>query len=108
MRNADVRRACLALMHHHLRAVPAAADPAPVALGWQLENGRTSANAMAALCSGALAGLATAPSRWQPSDMLRALLEEYGHVGRDRTSLAEPHSPAHVRARAAALHWRYD
>jgi len=105
MRNADVRRACLALMHHHLQAVPAAAEPAAVALGWHLENGGTSGNAMAALCGGALAGRAAASARWRPSDALRTLLEEYGLVRRDRASVAGSHPATPARGPAAdALH----
>ena len=105
MRNADVRRACLALMHHHLQAVPGPAEPAAVALGWHLENGGTSANAMAALCGGALAGRAAASARWQPSDALRTLLEEYGVVRRDGASVAGSHPATPARGPAAdALH----
>jgi hypothetical protein len=104
MRSADVRRACLALMGHHLQAVPGVADPAAVALGWQLENGRTSANAMAALCGGALAGQGSSPARWQPSDSLRALLEEYGLVRRDRALLGGPHRSGNGPHAPDALH----
>jgi hypothetical protein len=83
MRNGDVRRTCLALVHNRVRTADAAADPPPVALGWQLECGRSSAAALAALCAGVLAG-ASAPSRWQPSATLRALVSEYGAADRER------------------------
>ena len=80
MRNADVRRACLALIDNRACADEPGLDPSPAALGWQLENSRASARAMAALCAGALAG--TGATRWQPSPALLALLQEYGDVRR--------------------------
>jgi hypothetical protein len=83
MRNGDVRRTCLALVHNRVRTADAAADPPAVALGWQLERGRWSPAALAALCAGVLAG-ASAPSCWQPSATLRALLSECGAGDRER------------------------
>jgi hypothetical protein len=83
MRNGDVRRACLALVHHRVSALAPSADPLPVALGFHLARGQSSLNAMAALCAGALADAAT-PVRWQPSAALRALLGEYGAVCLER------------------------
>ena len=79
MRNGDVRRLCVALVHNRVSATPSA-DPLPAALGWQLERGRTSATAMAALCAGALAGPPAPDRRWQPSATLTTLLDEYRAV----------------------------
>ncbi|HSP98409.1 MAG TPA: hypothetical protein VL049_14375 [Candidatus Dormibacteraeota bacterium] len=78
MRNADVRRACLALIHDRLDAESPALDPPPVALGWHLEHGCAAVRAMAARCAGILAG--GEATRWRPSPVLRALLGEYGAV----------------------------
>ena len=101
MRTADVRRACLALVHHRVCAVAPAADPAPVALGWHLDGSRASLNAMAALCAGALADAAP-PLCWRPSPVLRALLGEYRAV-RDERRLGPHRAPSAPRA-ADALH----
>lgn len=79
MRIADVRRACLAVVHHRVGAGAPAADPAPMALGWHLERGRWSLNALAALCAGALAA-AVSPPYWRPSATLCTLLSEYHAV----------------------------
>ncbi len=95
MRNADVRRTCLALIHYCLSLEQTGAPPAPSALGWQLENGGASLKAMAALCSGAFAGRDMARERWAPSDALRALLAEYSIVHNGR------HSPAGSQRRPA-------
>lgn len=104
MRNGDMRRACLALLHHHVSAPAPSAEPAPVALGWHLERGRPSLNAMAALCGGALADAARAP-RWRTSTALRALLGEYRAVRLERRA-AEHAAPSHgtLRQAAEALH----
>lgn len=79
MRNGDVRRLCVALVHNRVSAAPSA-DPLPAALGWQLEHGRTSAVAMAALCAGALTGAPAAERHWQASPALATLLDEYRAV----------------------------
>ncbi|MBX3024332.1 hypothetical protein KF840_05420 [bacterium] len=74
MRNGELRRYCLALVHNRVCAAAPTTDPVPLALGWQLENGRASARAMGMLC-GAVTG--AGPARWRPSSDLRALLREY-------------------------------
>lgn len=96
MRNAELRRYCLALVHNRVCAAEPASDPLPLALGWQLENGRVSARAMGMLC-GAITG--AGPARWRPSADLRALLCEYadarqeeppgGRAARERERLAD-------------------
>lgn len=83
MRNGDVRRLCVALIHNRVSAAPSA-DPLPAALGWRLERGRTSAAAMAALCAGALAGPPAPDRRWQASTALATLLDEYRAVRHER------------------------
>lgn len=100
MRNGDVRRACLALVHSRIHALASNGDPPPLALGWHLERGRSSLNAMAALCAGALVDAAT-PLRWHPSAGLLALLDEYGAVRLDRR--AERAAPARAVGRARAI-----
>jgi hypothetical protein len=106
MRNGDVRRACLALVHNRARAAVPAADPLPVALGWHLERAGTSLSAMTALCAGALAD-ATPGARWQPSAALRGLLGEYGAVRRERGPLervVHTRNGAQAARAADALH----
>ena len=99
MRNGDVRRACLALIHSRVHALVSNGDPPPLALGWHLERGRSSLNALAALCAGALA-TAAVPVRWQPSAGFLALLDEYGAVHLARR--AEHAAPARAVRRAHA------
>ena len=75
MRNAELRRACLALVHNRVRAATPGADPLPIALGFQLEQGGISPRAMVALCAGVLRTAGGTP--WRPSAELRTLLLEY-------------------------------
>ena len=63
MRNAELRRACLALVHNRVRAATPGADPQPIALGFQLEQGGISPRAMIALCSGVLRSAASGRRR---------------------------------------------
>jgi hypothetical protein len=91
MRNAELRRACVALIHNRVRAAAPAEDPVPSAIGWHLENSQVSAGAMSALCAATVAGVRTA--RWRPSAALRALLREYHEVRESRLA-AVPDAPA--------------
>ena len=85
----------MALVHNRVRAAAPGADPQPIALGFQLEQGGISPRAMVALCAGVLR---SAPgSGWRPSAALLSLLTEYGAasgVGKGRNARAAKRSPA--------------
>lgn len=106
MRNGDVRRLCVALVHNRVSAVRPGTDPQAAALGWQLERSRTSSNAMAALCAGALSGRGATADRWRPSAALEALLTEYAGVQIERALPAREPAPKRSRSErlADAMH----
>lgn len=91
MRNAEVRGICRALIHNRVCAAEPAADPSPIAMGWQLESGRASARAMAALCAGTVGGRRA--TRWRASASLRALLREYHSLREDVAPAAKRDAP---------------
>lgn len=102
MRNGDVRRLCVALVHNRVSAVRPGTDPQPVALGWHLERSRASSNAMAALCAGALNGRGGASGRWRPSAVFEALLTEYAGVQVERSMPARESAPKRSRTERLA------
>lgn len=104
MRNGDVRRLCVALVHNRVTVAVPGPDPQPAALGWQLEQRRQTGPAITALCAGALSGSEMRVLRWRPSPALEALLSEYASVRLEGTLPARDAERHVALPRRAAAH----